>query len=86
MVIVPATTGHMAVLPRHVPTIAELKPDVLSVHEVKDVTKYLLSSATNYVADIITVEAVPLRPHRVWLSSPKSLAQPLLIWRKLKPK
>ncbi|TYI70110.1 hypothetical protein E1A91_D08G198900v1 [Gossypium mustelinum] len=58
MVIVPATTGHMAVLP----------------------------SATNFVADIITVEAVPLRPHRVWLSSPKSLAQPLLIWRKLKPK
>ncbi|KHG28342.1 hypothetical protein F383_12537 [Gossypium arboreum] len=63
MVIVPATTGHMGVLPRHVPTIAELKPDVLSVHEVKDVTKYLLSSATNYVADIITVEAVPL--HRI---------------------
>ncbi|MBA0584288.1 hypothetical protein Gorai_015108, partial [Gossypium raimondii] len=30
MVIVPATTGHMAVLPRHVPTIAELKPDVFA--------------------------------------------------------
>ncbi|KAJ4846826.1 hypothetical protein Tsubulata_004623 [Turnera subulata] len=33
MVIVPATTGQMGVLPGHVPTIAELKPGVLSVHE-----------------------------------------------------
>ncbi|MBA0611383.1 hypothetical protein Godav_012076, partial [Gossypium davidsonii] len=41
MVVVPATTGHMAVLPRHVPTIAELKPDVLSVHEVKDTASSL---------------------------------------------
>ncbi|CAN6183462.1 unnamed protein product [Urochloa humidicola] len=34
MVIVPATTGQMGVLPGHVATIAELKPGVLSVHEV----------------------------------------------------
>ncbi|KAL6532978.1 hypothetical protein OROMI_027090 [Orobanche minor] len=33
MVIVPATTGHMGVLPGHVPTIAELKPGILTVHE-----------------------------------------------------
>ncbi|XP_022868069.1 ATP synthase subunit delta', mitochondrial-like isoform X2 [Olea europaea var. sylvestris] len=33
MVIVPATTGQMGVLPGHVATIAELKPGVLSVHE-----------------------------------------------------
>ncbi|KAK5813025.1 hypothetical protein PVK06_028471 [Gossypium arboreum] len=45
MVIVPATTGHMGVLPRHVPTIAELKPDVLSVHEVKDCHSTALSLA-----------------------------------------
>ncbi|KAL1533053.1 ATP synthase subunit delta', mitochondrial-like [Salvia divinorum] len=33
MVIVPATTGQMGVLPGHVATIAELKPGILSVHE-----------------------------------------------------
>uniref|UniRef100_A0A2P2LN01 ATP synthase subunit delta'-like n=1 Tax=Rhizophora mucronata TaxID=61149 RepID=A0A2P2LN01_RHIMU len=65
MVIVPATTGQMGVLPGHVPTIAELKPGILSVHEGNDVTKYLLSSGfafihANSVADIIVVEAVPI--------------------------
>ncbi|KAF5481651.1 hypothetical protein F2P56_002289 [Juglans regia] len=63
MVIIPATTGQMGVLPGHVPTIAELKPGVLSVHEGNDVTKYFLSSGfafihANSVADIIAVEAV----------------------------
>ncbi|GJU87132.1 ALP1-like protein [Tanacetum coccineum] len=33
VVIVPATTGQMGILPGHVPTIAELKPCLLSVHE-----------------------------------------------------
>ncbi|KAF2308713.1 hypothetical protein GH714_013741 [Hevea brasiliensis] len=65
MVIVPATTGQMGVLPGHVPTIAELKPGVLSVHEGNDVTKYFLSSGfafihANSVADIIAIEAVPI--------------------------
>ncbi|KAK5785766.1 hypothetical protein PVK06_040383 [Gossypium arboreum] len=44
MVIVPATTGQMGVLPGHVATIAELKRGVLSVHE----------------GNIIAIEAVPL--------------------------
>ncbi|EEF33620.1 ATP synthase subunit delta', mitochondrial [Ricinus communis] len=65
MVIMPATTGQMGVLPGHVPTIAELKPGILSVHEGNDVTKYFLSSGfafihANSVADIIAVEAVPV--------------------------
>ncbi|KAK2352597.1 ATP synthase subunit delta', mitochondrial [Trifolium repens] len=65
MVIVPATTGQMGVLPGHVPTIAELKPGVLSVHEGNDTTKYFVSSGfvfihANSVADIIAVEAVPV--------------------------
>ncbi|XP_057451491.1 ATP synthase subunit delta', mitochondrial [Lotus japonicus] len=65
MVIVPATTGQMGVLPGHVATIAELKPGLLSVHEGNDVTKYFVSSGfafvhANSVADIIAVEAVPL--------------------------
>ncbi|KAG8637876.1 ATP synthase subunit delta', mitochondrial [Manihot esculenta] len=65
MVIVPATTGQMGVLPGHVPTIAELKPGVLSVHEGNNVTKYFVSSGftfvhANSVADIIAVEALPI--------------------------
>lgn len=65
MVIIPATTGQMGVLPGHVPTIAELKPGILSVHEGNDVTKYFLSSGfafihANSVADVIAVEAVPV--------------------------
>ncbi|KDP45971.1 hypothetical protein JCGZ_11874 [Jatropha curcas] len=65
MIIIPATTGQMGVLPGHVPTIAELKPGVLSVHEGNDTTKYFLSSGfafihANSVADIIAIEAVPI--------------------------
>lgn len=65
MVMVPATTGQMGVLPGHVPTIAELKPGVLSVHEGSDVTKYFVSSGfafihANSIADIVAVEAVPI--------------------------
>lgn len=65
MVIIPATTGQMGVLPGHVATIAELKPGVMSVHEGNDVTKYFVSSGfafihANSYADIVAVEAVPL--------------------------
>ncbi|CAL5343786.1 unnamed protein product [Camellia sinensis] len=65
MVIIPATTGLMGVLPGHVATIAELKPGVFSVHEGNEVTKYFVSSGfafihANSFADIIAVEAVPL--------------------------
>lgn len=65
MVIIPATTGQMGVLPGHVSTIAELKPGVLSVHEGNDTTKYFVSSGfafihANSFTDIIAVEAVEL--------------------------
>ncbi|XP_071725232.1 ATP synthase subunit delta', mitochondrial-like [Rutidosis leptorrhynchoides] len=65
MVIVPATTGQMGVLPGQVATMAELKPGILSVHEGNDVTKYFLSCGfafvhSNSVADIIAIEAVPI--------------------------
>ncbi|KAK4489357.1 hypothetical protein RD792_005164 [Penstemon davidsonii] len=65
MVIVPATTGQMGVLPGHVATIAELKPGILSVHEGNEVNKYFLSGGfafvhANSVADIIAIEATPV--------------------------
>lgn len=65
MVIIPASTGQMGVLPGHVASIAELKPGVLSVHEGNDVTKYFLSGGfafvhANSIADIIALEAIPV--------------------------
>ncbi|KAK4480647.1 hypothetical protein RD792_013725 [Penstemon davidsonii] len=65
MVIVPASTGQMGVLPGHVATIAELKPGILSVHEGNEVNKYFLSGGfafvhSNSVADIIAIEATPV--------------------------
>lgn len=65
MIMVPATTGLMGILPGHVSTIAELKPGVLSVHEGNDVTKYFVSSGfafvhANSITDVVAVEAVPL--------------------------
>lgn len=65
MVIVPATTGHIGVLPGHVATIAELSPGVLSVHEGNKITQYFLSGGftfihANSVMDIIAIEATPL--------------------------
>ncbi|XP_058104422.1 ATP synthase subunit delta', mitochondrial-like [Magnolia sinica] len=65
MVIIPATTGQMGVLPGHVATIAELKPGIMSVHEGSEVTKYFVSSGfafihANSVADVVAVEAVPV--------------------------
>ncbi|KAL3516799.1 hypothetical protein ACH5RR_023701 [Cinchona calisaya] len=65
MVIIPATTGQMGILPGHVSTIAELKPGLLSVHEENGVKKYFVSGGFAYIhansfADIIAVEAVPI--------------------------
>ncbi|KAG6747898.1 hypothetical protein POTOM_047789 [Populus tomentosa] len=65
MVIIPASTGQMGVLPGHVSTITELKPGVLSVHEGNEVKKYFVSSGfafihANSIADIVAVEAAPL--------------------------
>ncbi|XP_057518798.1 ATP synthase subunit delta', mitochondrial-like [Amaranthus tricolor] len=65
MIIVPATTGQMGVLPGHVPTIAELKPGIMSVHDGNDVTKYFISTGfamihANSHADVVAIEAVPI--------------------------
>nr|ABK94500.1 unknown [Populus trichocarpa] len=65
MVIIPASTGQMGVLPGHVSAITELKPGVLSVHEGNEVKKYFVSSGfafihANSIADIVAVEAAPL--------------------------
>ncbi|KAK4488570.1 hypothetical protein RD792_004336 [Penstemon davidsonii] len=65
MVVVPASTGQMGILPRQEASISELNPGLLSIHEGNQVTKYFISSGfafvhSNSIADIIAIEAVPV--------------------------
>lgn len=65
MIIVPAATGQMGILPGHVASISELKPGLVSIHEGDEVTSYFISSGfafvhSSSVADIIVIEAVPI--------------------------
>ena len=65
--LVPAVSGDFGVLPGHVPTVAQLKPGTMTVHNEldKDVKKYFVSSGFAFVhanssCDVVAVEAVPL--------------------------
>ncbi|KMS99880.1 hypothetical protein BVRB_1g017300 [Beta vulgaris subsp. vulgaris] len=65
MVIMPATTGEMGIRPGHTAIMTELKPGILSLLEGNETTKYFVSGGfafihPNSVADIITLEAVPI--------------------------
>ncbi|KAL2892590.1 ATP synthase subunit delta' mitochondrial [Bienertia sinuspersici] len=65
MVTVPATTGQMGILPGHTATMTELNPGILLLHQGNQTTKYFVSAGfafvhPNSVADIITLEAVPI--------------------------
>ncbi|EME27771.1 ATP synthase subunit delta', mitochondrial [Galdieria sulphuraria] len=64
MVVFPAATGMMGVLPQHVPTVAQLKPGVVTVIEEGKEDKYFVSSGFAFVTqdrtDILAVEAVRL--------------------------
>ncbi|KAK9820740.1 hypothetical protein WJX74_008752 [Apatococcus lobatus] len=67
MILVPAVTGDFGVMPGHVPTIAQLRPGVVTVHKEmdKDVSKYFVSSGFAFVhadstTDVCAVEAVKL--------------------------
>lgn len=65
LVLLPATTGDFGVMPGHVPTVAQLRPGVVTVHKEldKSVEKYFVSGGFAFVhpdstADICAVEAV----------------------------
>lgn len=47
MVLVPAVTGDFGAMPGHVPTVAQLRPGVVTVHKEmdKDVKKYFVRCA-----------------------------------------
>lgn len=67
LVLMPAVTGDFGVMPGHVPTVAQLRPGVVTIHKEldKEVEKYFVSGGFAFVhqdstADICAVEAVSL--------------------------
>ena len=67
LVLLPAVTGDFGVMPGHVPTVAQLRPGVITIHKEldKQVEKLFVSSGfafvhANSTADICAVEAVKL--------------------------
>lgn len=67
LVLLPAVTGDFGVMPGHVPTIAQLRPGVVTIHKEmdKDVEKWFVSSGFAFVhpdstAELCAVEAVKL--------------------------
>lgn len=65
-VLIPAHTGAMVVLSRHIPTIAQLKPGVVAVtKEEGEVEKFFVSGGYAFVhpdntCSVNAVEAIPL--------------------------
>ena len=67
LVLMPAVTGDFGVMPGHVPTVAQLRPGVLTVHTEldKSVSKFFVSAGFAFVhpdstAEVCAVEAVPV--------------------------
>lgn len=67
MALLPAISGDFGVMPGHVPTMAQLRPGVVSVHKEldKDIKKYFISGGFAFVhedstTDVCVVEAAEL--------------------------
>ena len=67
LVLLPAVTGDFGVMPGHVPTVAQLRPGVVTVHHELDkaIEKFFVSSGFAFVhadssTDVCAVEAVKL--------------------------
>lgn len=64
MVIVPASSGLMGILPSHAPTVAQLRSGVVEVHDGDEKESYFVSSGFAFVhkdrTDLCAVEAVKL--------------------------
>ena len=65
--LLPAVTGDFGVMPGHVPTVAQLRPGVVTVHHELDkaIEKFFVSSGFAFVhadssTDVCAVEAVKL--------------------------
>ena len=64
-VVLPGVEGYFGVKATHVPTIAQLKPGVVELHDGNDVTKYFVSGGFAFVhptstTDVCVLEAATL--------------------------
>lgn len=65
-VTVPAESGDMGVLPGHMPSVARLRPGVMTINTTdSDIKKYFVASGyvmvhPTSVADVTAIEAVPV--------------------------
>jgi F-type H+-transporting ATPase subunit delta len=64
MVIVPAASGLMGIMPSHAPTVAQLRSGILEVHDGTEKETFFVSSGFAFVqtdrTDVCAVEAVKL--------------------------
>lgn len=67
MVLLPSTNGDFGVMPGHVPTVAQLRPGVVTIHSEMDkqVEKYFVAAGFAFIhpdstTDLCAVEAVKL--------------------------
>merc|ERR1711991_463662 len=66
MVTVPGSAGYFGVSLDHVPTVAELKPGLITVHETEEKTEHYFTSGgfvfmnEESVCDIAAIECVPV--------------------------
>jgi F-type H+-transporting ATPase subunit delta len=65
LVLLPGVEGYFGVKANHVPTIAQLQPGVVELHDGTDITKYFVSGGfafvhPNSVTDICVLEAATL--------------------------
>lgn len=62
MVIVPAASGLMGILPSHAPTVAQLRPGVVEIHNNEEKESFFISSGFAFVhsdrTDVCAIEAV----------------------------
>ncbi len=58
----PAASGLMGILPSHAPTVAQLRPGVVEVHDNEEKESYFISSGFAFVhkdrTDVCAIEAV----------------------------
>mmetsp|Transcript_12518 Transcript_12518/g.38223 ORF Transcript_12518/g.38223 Transcript_12518/m.38223 type:complete len:164 (-) Transcript_12518:229-720(-) len=64
MIMVPASNGQMGILPQHVPTVAQLQPGLVQIHDGDKIDKFFVSSGYAFVhkdrTDVCAAEAVKL--------------------------
>lgn len=74
---VTTTTGSFGILPSHVPTLATLKPGLLTVHDEGGATKYFASSGTVSINADSTVQILAEEAHPLERFDPQAVSQQL---------